>query len=130
LFATTITVYLPLPEHVTVIKDRLIHMRLRAYVLDLQAYNVGWAVGTCFLDPVGGLVDWEAVATLPPTHEGHIPSVQHADVTLNYGATTRRRLPELEGDDLWLLCFDGGAAKGLGTGGFVVYDPSAALVTA
>jgi hypothetical protein len=35
LFAPYTIVYLPLPEHITLIRDRAVHMRIRAYLLDL-----------------------------------------------------------------------------------------------
>lgn len=93
-------------------------------------YNIRWDVGRGILDPVGNLIDYELTLTTPPARANPLPLLDHEDTTLDYGATTRRKVPELEGSDFWELWFDGGASRGLGTGGFAVYDPDKELAVA
>lgn len=45
LFATTIYCYLPHAEQVRVVEDKEVHLRIRAYLLDLAFYQVVWRVG-------------------------------------------------------------------------------------
>lgn len=58
LFAPTIIIFLPLPEHIAVIRDKHLHMRIRAYLLDLEMYNIEWRVGDHLMCPSGELLDY------------------------------------------------------------------------
>lgn len=42
MFAPLTTIFLPLPEHVQLLTDKQVSMKLRALLLDLQMYNVNW----------------------------------------------------------------------------------------
>jgi hypothetical protein len=67
-------------------------------------------------------LDYKGLLTTSPEAATDPPAVEHEDVVLDYGATTRRKVSELKGSAYWTLWFDGGASRGLGTGGYVIYD--------
>ena len=117
------TIHLPDPAHVLVMEDKLQHLRIEALRVDLDSYRATYAQAE-----VEGQLWVEAIAGGCADDGGgeedvELPVFVHSDRTLRYPATQSALPSAVANAPHWCAFFDGGAARGVGTGGGVVFAP-------
>jgi hypothetical protein len=107
---------------VATILDKGAHLRLRALMVDLEMYNTQWKAG---------INEWkigESLIEVPsesPTHDPvqnpTIPYITHTAIILKRPSSKSYEVTEGSEKGRVVVSFDGGAAKSLGFGGFLVW---------
>jgi hypothetical protein len=128
LFAVKVYCYLPGDEWVRVVQDRDVHLRVRAYLLDLAFYQVEWKVGRTMFSQHGGMFDWDNVGAEPG--EEPTPVVQHVGRELKRPTGSRKLPPALTPGTHFTFHFDGGCTNRQGTGGWVLFAPDMSVIMA
>lgn len=116
-FSTLVTIVLPSQDCMVLLRDKRVHARLRAYVLELQMYGVAFRVAE------GGCpVLQQASALKEPGGVEEAPQVDHEERTLRFPSQRTEdsfRVIEKSG---WRVYFDGRCAKEVGSGGFIAFN--------
>ena len=108
---------------VAVLVDKAQHLRVKGFLLELQMYRVEWVVGQNLWGLGGPIIDFPVDAGPKGEELLEAPRMEHKQLTLK----SRKQVSyEANPDDckqVAVLQFDGGAAKQMGTGGFLCWAP-------
>jgi hypothetical protein len=117
-----ITVILPDEAHVAVVLDQDAHLRLRALMIDLEMYKTQWKAGINGWRIGEGLIEVPAGDPVhDPAQNSTIPLMTHTNIVLKRPSSKSYKVAEGTEEGRIVVQFDGGAAKALGFGGFLVW---------
>jgi hypothetical protein len=128
--ASSIEVAVDGEEEVAVLLERAQHLRLKAFLLELQMYKVRWVAKSPVWQLGKGVVDLPVELGEAGEQPMDPPQMLHKAVQLKRKQQVSASVEEVHLQGVAVLTFDGGSAKKLGTGGFTCWLPTGQLVTA
>lgn len=112
-------------------RDKVHHLRLEALLIDLASYGATFGQGDdlqqLWAEALEGASRWSGGGDNEPIE---LPTFSHEEKRITYPATSRPLPAKVKEAAHLTAFFDGGAAKKLGTGGFVVYGGTGECITA
>ena len=121
-FVPKVTVVLQEAACMVLVKDKGVHARLKAHVLELGMYGVAYKLGEGLHVSLGD-IRAAAEAALEGDAEG-VPQVEHVDRELRMPQGKKRAAPGVDESSAMRVYFDGRSADKLGSGGFVAFSPT------
>jgi PAS domain-containing protein len=119
------------PAHVVALLDKSSHLRLQALLVDLASYQVEYRQGDALQQLwVEALEGASRGMREPEEADVKLPTFEHRGHHITYPDTSRPLPTRVASSPHVTAFFDGGAAKKLGTGGFVVFEPGGTCLTA
>ena len=114
------TLVLPSKACLLLVKDPQVHARLRAHILELAMYGVGYRVeeaGCPLLDHLR-----EASMQGGQAEEVALDPILHEDTLVKFPSERAQNGTNFKVEAGWKLFFDGRSAKAKGSGGYVCFN--------